>query len=872
MTKSLTETQRLFQQAERVAGIGSWELHLDEGVFKASENARRIYGLTGESWPARDIQRIPLPEYRPLLDQAMADLIAGNKPYDIEFKISRPTDKAIIDIHSVAEYHPEKRIIFGIIKDKTRSKQAEAARKESEHRYRLLAENSRDVIWTMSLEGKFTYVSPSVYELRGYTPEEVLRQSLEEAVCSGSIAAIEAGFALAIKEITTGEKQDASVYYEVEQPRKDGTTVWTEVSAGLAYDDGHPSHILGVSRDITARKQVEETVRQSEEKYRLLFNSSNDAVFFHDADGRFVEVNEKACRSLAYSREELLKMRIGDIDDPAARIDQPAIMHQLGTSGEAVFEQVHLTKDRQRIPVELSARQVLMDNRPMFMTVARDITERKKAEAEINRSLSLLTATLEATADGILVVDVDGRVARYSSRFAKMWRIPREILDTGDDGKLLEYVIGQTADPNNFMKRVKELYAQPDMSSSDVIEFKDGRMFERYSRPQRLGGEIVGRVWSFRDVTGRKRLEAQLRNAAEEWRATFDAMATPISIQDRDYKIIRVNKAFAKAMKTTPDKLIGKTCFEVSHGTSEPVHNCPHHKTLKEGVPAEVEIHDTEHGTYTVVSTYPMFGSGGEVIASVHVSQDITERKHLQEQLMVTNRLASVGELAAGIAHEINNPLTGVLGFSELVLSEDIPDNIREDVGLIHSEAQRAADVVKNLLIFARRHPQVREQLNVNEVIGRVLALRAYEAKLNNIEMIAELDPELPEIGADYFQLQQVFLNIVINAEFFMLKAHKRGRLIITTTYWPKPGVVRITFTDDGPGIPPEILERLFDPFFTTKDVGQGTGLGLSISHGVVQQHDGRIWAESEPGNGATFIIELPLNPPPRDNTAGITE
>ncbi len=226
-----------------------------------------------------------------------------------------------------------------------------------------------------------------------------------------------------------------------------------------------------------------------------------------------------------------------------------------------------------------------------------------------------------------------------------------------------------------------------------------------------------------------------------------------------------------------------------------------------------------------------------------------------------------MGELAAGIAHEINNPLTGVLGFSELVLSADIPPAIREDVKVIHSEAQRAAEIVRNLLTFARRHNQVRQPLSINEVIQRVMTLRAYDQRLNNIETLSNLGPGLPEINADFFQLQQVFLNIFLNAEYFMIQSHGRGELRITSSWLPETNNVRIEFTDNGPGIKPENLGRLFDPFFTTKDVGQGTGLGLSMSHGIIGQHGGKLWAESEPGCGATFIIELPVNQPATDGT-----
>jgi signal transduction histidine kinase len=234
-----------------------------------------------------------------------------------------------------------------------------------------------------------------------------------------------------------------------------------------------------------------------------------------------------------------------------------------------------------------------------------------------------------------------------------------------------------------------------------------------------------------------------------------------------------------------------------------------------------------------------------------------TERKRAEEQLLITDRLASIGELALGIAHELNNPLTSVIGFSQLLLGKDLPDDIREDIKIIYSEARRTAEVMKNLLIFARRHTPVKQLVNINSVIEKVLAVRAYEQRVENIQVITYLAPDLPETMADYFQLQQVFLNIIINAEHFMLEAHKRGTLTITTQRIGS--TIKASFADDGPGIAKENLGHLFDPFFTTKEVGKGTGLGLSICHGIITEHSGRIYAESESGKGATFIVELPI-------------
>jgi len=238
--------------------------------------------------------------------------------------------------------------------------------------------------------------------------------------------------------------------------------------------------------------------------------------------------------------------------------------------------------------------------------------------------------------------------------------------------------------------------------------------------------------------------------------------------------------------------------------------------------------------------------------------RDVTERKQLHEKRIPANRLAAVGELAAGVAHELNNPLTGVIGFSALLLEKDVPDDIREDIEIIHHEAQRAAEVVRNLLTFARKHTPSKQLVNINGIIKKVLKLRAYAQRISNIQVNTQFAPDLPKVMADYFQLQQGFLNIIINAEYFMIEAHNKGTLTITTE---KVGdIIRASFTDDGPGIPQENLGHLFDTFFTTKEVGKGTGLGLSICHGTITEHSGSIYAESELGKGAVFTIELPIS------------
>jgi PAS domain S-box-containing protein len=372
------------------------------------------------------------------------------------------------------------------------------------------------------------------------------------------------------------------------------------------------------------------------------------------------------------------------------------------------------------------------------------------------------------------------------------------------------------------------------------------------------GGKLFNFIGIANDITERKQAEDKLKQATQEWRTTFDSITDLISIQDKDNRIIRVNKAVADLLHTTPQELVGKFCHEVMRGDQECPTNCPHMLALKTGKPSSLEIFNPDLRVQFQESASPLFNEKGEITGTVLVARDITQQKRMEEQLLVTDRLASIGELSSGIAHELNNPLTSVIGFSQLLMEGDVPENMKEDLGSIYSEAQRAAAIVKNLLTFARKHAPVKSLSQVNAVIEDVLRLRAYEQKVNNIEIENRLAANLPEIMIDHFQMQQVFLNIMVNAEFAMLEAHHRGKIVITTE--KSDGVIKAIFTDDGPGIDRENLKYLFDPFFTTKEVGKGTGLGLSICHGIVTEHGGQIYASSVKGQGATFTIELPLS------------
>jgi two-component system NtrC family sensor kinase len=260
----------------------------------------------------------------------------------------------------------------------------------------------------------------------------------------------------------------------------------------------------------------------------------------------------------------------------------------------------------------------------------------------------------------------------------------------------------------------------------------------------------------------------------------------------------------------------------------------------------------------------------GSTTPGLHcIARNLTDRRRLELQLMQAEKLSALGQLVAGVAHELNNPLTSVSGYAQLLLREPLlPDQVHEDIQHIYSQSERAARIVQNLLLFAREHKPERVLVNLNDLVKSTLSLRAYQLRVDNVTVTMQIDPQLTTTVADPHQIQQVLLNLINNAHQAMVARGGPGTLILRTRQVhanrdhdnDEPGEsLQIEISDTGVGIPERDLLRIFDPFFTTKPVGQGTGLGLSICFGIVQEHGGRIWAESTLNVGTTVFVELPL-------------
>ena len=337
-----------------------------------------------------------------------------------------------------------------------------------------------------------------------------------------------------------------------------------------------------------------------------------------------------------------------------------------------------------------------------------------------------------------------------------------------------------------------------------------------------------------------------------QWMAILDAITDYIFVIDDQQRLLKVNSAFAAVLQMHPRDVVGKKCSDF-FGT-EILSECSTKDLEHDGKPRTYEKAIGEE-TYQI-SIFPLQEADRSL--SIQVMKNITELRRLKDQLHHADKLASIGLLVSGVAHEINNPLTGTIAYTELLTMKVPDESIKRDLNKILESAERCKKIVDNLLTFSRQRTPAKSLESVNDIVDRAIELRGYWLRSSGIEVVKDYDA-LTTVFVDAQQLQQVILNILLNAEQAIVGAGRnRGRITFTTRYQRADRRIFIRIADNGPGIPQRIISRIFDPFFTTKPVGVGTGLGLSISHGIVSEHGGTIRAENLEEGGAAFIIELP--------------
>jgi len=498
-----------------------------------------------------------------------------------------------------------------------------------------------------------------------------------------------------------------------------------------------------------------------------------------------------------------------------------------------------------------------------------DITDLHMAEEALRQSEERFRTVLDEMEESYYEVDIAGNFTFFNDALCRQLGYSREEL-MGMNYR----VITTPDDAENIFKTYNQIYltGQPIRAFTSKIVRKDGKtgLGEISVLPLRNDkDEIIGFRGIAHDVTERKQMEEALTRSEERYRTVLEQMEEAYFEVDIAGNFTFFNNSMCRQLGYSREELIGMNYRAyMSKNDMQRVYKAFNQiyrtgKTIK-GFPTE-RIRKDGTRIFTEESAFPLKNERGEIIGFRGIIHDVTEHKQAEEekrqmeqQAQLASRLACVGELASGIAHEINNPLTGVVGYTHLLLTrKGIPQDVRRDLETIYEGAQRVADILKKLLTFAGQHKPERRLSNINEILSTALDLQAYALASHNISVSFQPARDLPMTVVDPGQLQQVFLNLIMNAETEMKLAHDKGKLSIKTEHIDN--TIRISFKDNGPGIAKKNLERIFDPFFSTREVGQGTGLGLSVCHGIITDHKGRIWAESKLGKGATFILELPV-------------
>jgi PAS domain S-box-containing protein len=687
-------------------------------------------------------------------------------------------------------------------------KRAEDALRQSMARSAALAEelslvlgHTRDFVYRHDVDGVFTYLSPSVEQITGYSVRDWLthytKYMTDNPVNQKVIEYTE-------ETLRTGRQ---SPPYLVEIYHKDGRRILLEVNESAFWEGDRVAGIVGVARDVTERRRAERRLAAQHEVTRALAESATlreaaprllrtvceslewdvgglwtvtppdgalRCAALHVAPGVAVPAFAERTRSFAFRRGAgglvgtvWSRRRPRWIPDLRQETGLPRGPEAIGDGLRSAFAFPILLGEEVAGVAEFFSREVRPADENLLNTVASlgsqigQFIERQRAEEALRFQKTLLESQSEAAIDGILVVSRDGRMVSFNRRFVEMWDIPPDVVESRSDEAAIQSVLDKLAHPDYFLARVKHLYENPDEESRDEITLKDGRTFDRYSAPIKgPDGVHYGRVWFFRDVTGRKRTELELRRAAEETRRAYEDL------------------------------------------------------------------------------------------------------KQAQDQLIRSEKLASIGMLVSGVAHEINNPLNVMYGNLQLLAQS--PDlfrkgppargrRVRSMIRDALKAAQHARRIVEEFRSYAR-DTRTAEPVDLNVCLEETVAI--FRRTLRpGIRLLRRLRP-LPPVRCFRGQLNQVFLNLLKNADEAI---ERRGTITLRTRR--REGRVLVEVADTGRGMTEEVRRKLFEPFFTTKPVGKGLGLGLSISAMIVQNHGGEIAVKSRPGRGSVFRVELPAAP-----------
>ncbi len=926
------EAQRLLQEQQARAEIREHERQLSAVLANipgmayrclndsnwtmtfASEGSLALTGYAPEAFLSDQINynRLILPEDRePVRNQVQAAL-HDKASYEITYRVQAAAGLKWVWERGRGLYadHDDLLALEGFVTDITERKQAEAQREEaaealrqSEEQYRLLAENSDDVIFTLDPELHFTYISPSSLKLRGVPAEEAIRENLSEIMTPASFNTILAEYGRLLPEIERGHSPTTLI--EIEQYRRDGSKVWVEVSMKTMRDNaGKLTGFIGVSRNIAERKQAQVKLEESEERYRRLVDMSPEAIVVHRA-GILLYVNASAVKAIgAPQPEDLIGQSIKKFIHPDfhALIDQRLQRLYRHESQTTEFMECRFLKfDGQPLDVNLGSVLTLYQGETAVQTVFQDITDRKRTEAALRESGRRLTDIINFLPDATFVIDRYGKVIAWNRAIEAMTGVPaQEMLGKGDYAYSIPFYGRPQPILIDLVLRPRE---EIERQYAHIQRMGDSLIAETYvpavrGRSLFLWGvatvlydadrEVMGAIESVRDITDRKQAEEDLqRNRAQL------AMAMRIAqLVSWEFDLTResfiFNDQFYALYNTTAEReggyLMPREVYirEFVHPDDIPLLEqqlaeifAPGSALLRSKLDQRIICRGGEVRN-VMVRIIVERDAQGAIVKLYGVNQDITERKRLEQEILAAKEAAETATRAksdflARMSHEIRTPMNAIIGLSHLTLQTELTAKQEDYVSKILASSHSLLRIINDILDFSKIEAGRLEleavPFNLDDVLENVINQVAVNASEKGLELLFALTPETPlALVGDPLRLGQILLNLASNA----VKFTTVGEIVITAEVVAAasdPITLRFVVRDTGIGLTPEQRAALFQPFIqadssTTRKYG-GTGLGLAICQRLVEMMGGTIGVDSTPGQGSAFWFTVRLNRQP---------
>lgn len=774
-----------------------------------------------------------------------------------------------------------------------------------------------DGVIIVDKERKILLFNPAAEQLTGWTIQKARGTPLDEVFrlihdksgepCENPAAkAIESGVAVSLERDTVLMSLD-------------GSRRFISASCAPIFDERNVCCGAAlVFRDITRIKKAEDSVIESEAKYRTLIENSEDLVYEVNSEGKILYVNPLCKQILGFKQSELIGTSAFDLIHPE---DLPRVLSVfsravMNMSPEKVTYRARDKKGRY-LWFECSGNPYTSrDGEVLGVIITRDVTDQKEAALALARSEALFRAIFERAGIGIALVDPEGHPVAINPALHNMLGYTEDEIksmaftefthpdDAKKDWAFFSEIIEGKIDHYQMEKRYIHKNGQTVHGLLNVSRTKG----QEGNEPLVLAtvADITERVMGEQELIVLNKLMEAVHRFLDLEEVYKVALDTVIAMDIVDKAMIYLvnddtNEAVLQAHRNVPESYIknagripypkGNTWRVVETAAILNIENAqkdprmgPAGKALGDhsalGIP--IFIKNKVKGVLWFFSNKDRIFSekeirflttlGDQIAVAVAKARMMKEIETAQEQLVQSEKMASIGRLLSSIAHEINNPLTPIVGYSQRLLNRNGLDRQEKDsLEIIYNSAQRVVRIIDKLLSFSRDSIPENRYEDVNSLIEQTLEIREYQYRLENVEIIKKLDPALPRTMLDPGQIQQVLMNLLLNAEQALAESRGAGVIEIETRL-KNSGRIEITISDNGPGIPEEIKGKVFDPFFTTREPGKGTGLGLSVSYGIVKKHGGELYVREGEYEGARFVIELPvLTPYGEDGEAGNT-